>query len=99
MADNGNGNLQPWGSSIGRNNVVQQQNVIFEPTQQNAAAQLAQQILANTNVMLKRFRSLLVKNAGTPSLHLNLFQELTNAKSLMTGATQRHLPIRTLSTR
>jgi hypothetical protein len=93
MADNGNDNPQPGGSSIGCNNVVKQQNINFDPTQQNAAAQLAQQILANTNVMLKQFRSLLVKKARTLSLHLNSSQEMTNAKSLMTRTTQRHLPI------
>jgi hypothetical protein len=37
-------------------------------------AQLAQQILANINVTLKPFLSLLVKTARTPSLHLNSSQ-------------------------
>jgi hypothetical protein len=42
------------GSGIGRNNVVQNQNVIIDPATQNVAAQLAQQILAKTNVTLKQ---------------------------------------------
>ncbi len=40
------------GSGTGR--VVQNQNVIIDPAAQNAAAQLGQQILANTNVTLKQ---------------------------------------------
>ena len=54
MADNSNGNPQAGGSGIVRNNVIQQQKVIIDPTQQNTVAQLAQQILANTNVTLKQ---------------------------------------------
>jgi hypothetical protein len=48
------------GSSLGNNaNVAQnnapvQQNVVVNPAAQQAAAQLAQQILANTNVTLKQ---------------------------------------------
>ena len=74
MADNSNGNPQAEGSGIVRNNVIQQQKVIIDPTQQNTVAQLVQQILANTNVTLKPFLSLLVKTARTPSLHLNSSQ-------------------------
>jgi hypothetical protein len=50
MADGGQ--LVAGGSSA--NNVAQNQNVIVNPVAQNAAAQLAQQILANTNVTLKQ---------------------------------------------
>jgi hypothetical protein len=50
MADN---NAPPaGGSDLGRNKVVQQQNIVVDPAEHNAAAQLAQQILANTNVTL-----------------------------------------------
>jgi hypothetical protein len=39
----------------GQGNVInRQQNIIVDPTAQGAAAQLAQQILANTNVTLKQ---------------------------------------------
>jgi len=41
-------------SGVRRNNMVQQQNIVIYPAAQNAAAQLAQQILANTNVTLKK---------------------------------------------
>ncbi len=34
--------------------MAQNQNVVIDPAAQNAAAQLAQQILANTNVTLKQ---------------------------------------------
>jgi hypothetical protein len=51
MAD---GNPQPGGSCVGCKNVVQQQNVVIDPAAKNAAAQLAQQILANTNITLKQ---------------------------------------------
>jgi len=52
MADN---NAPPaGGSDLGCNKVVQQQNIVVDPAEQNAAAQLAQQILANTNVTLKQ---------------------------------------------
>ncbi len=57
---NGKSNPQPGGSGLGCNNVAQQ----------NAAAQLGQQILANTNVTLKQevikipeFNGSMVKNA------------------------------------
>jgi hypothetical protein len=42
------------GSGSGTGCVVQQQNVVIDPAAQNAAAQLAQQILANTSVTLKQ---------------------------------------------
>jgi hypothetical protein len=55
---NGNGNPTPGGSGLNRGNIVQQQQVqqrvIIDPAQQNAVAQLAQQILANTNMTLKQ---------------------------------------------
>ncbi len=58
MADgnNSNGNLKAGGSGLGHNNVIQQQ-VFVDPAQQNAVAQLTQQIHANTNVTLKQFHS------------------------------------------
>jgi hypothetical protein len=45
---------QPIAGGSGANNVAQKQNVNVNPAAQNAEAQLAQQILANTNVMLKQ---------------------------------------------
>jgi len=42
------------GSGTGRVNVPVQQNVVIDQAAQNAAAQMAQQILANTNVTLKQ---------------------------------------------
>jgi hypothetical protein len=42
------------GFGVGRNNVVQNQNIVIDPAAQNVAAQLAQQILANTNITLKQ---------------------------------------------
>jgi hypothetical protein len=42
------------GSGLGHNNVFRDQNVIINPAAQNATAQLAQQILANTNVTFKQ---------------------------------------------
>jgi hypothetical protein len=53
MANNNPPNLVAGGSRTGRNMVPQNQNVIIDQAAQNAAAQLAQQILANANVMLK----------------------------------------------
>jgi hypothetical protein len=50
MTDNG----QAGGSGAGRNVPVNNQNVVIDQNAQNAAAQMAQQILANTNVMLKQ---------------------------------------------
>jgi len=50
MADGG----QPVAGGSGTNNVAQNQNVIVNPAAQNAAAQLAQPILANTNVAVKQ---------------------------------------------
>jgi hypothetical protein len=52
MADNNPPNPVAGGSGTGRNMVPQNQNIINQAAQ-NAAAQLAQQILANTNVTLK----------------------------------------------
>jgi len=54
MADAPNPNPIAGGSGIGHNNVVQNQNVVIDPAAQNAVAQLAQQILANTNITLKQ---------------------------------------------
>jgi hypothetical protein len=45
---------QPVAGGSGANNVAQNQNVIVNLAAQNAAAQLAQQILANTNVTLQQ---------------------------------------------
>jgi hypothetical protein len=50
---NGNGNPTPGGSGLNQGNIVQQQ-VVIDPAQQNAVAQLAQQILSNTNMTLKQ---------------------------------------------
>ena len=52
--DNGNGNPTPGGSGTGRTVPVQAQNVVIDANAQAAAAQMAQQILANTNVTLKQ---------------------------------------------
>jgi hypothetical protein len=54
MADTGNGNPTAGGSGTGRNVPVQAQNVVIDANAQAAAAQMAQQILANTNVTLKQ---------------------------------------------
>ena len=54
MADTGNGNPTAGGSGAGRNVPVQAQNVVIDANAQAAAAQMAQQILANTNVTLKQ---------------------------------------------
>jgi hypothetical protein len=53
MADAPN-NPVAGGSGAGRNIVPQNQNVVIDQTAQNAAAQMAQQILVNTNVTLKQ---------------------------------------------
>jgi hypothetical protein len=45
---------QPGGSGTGRTLPVNNQNVVIDANAQAAAAQMAQQILANTNVMLKQ---------------------------------------------
>ena len=45
---------QPGGSGTGRTVANTQQNVVIDANAQAAAAQLAQQILANTNVTLKQ---------------------------------------------
>jgi len=47
-------NLIAGGSGTGTGHVIQQQNVMIDQAVQNATAQLAQQILANTNVTLKQ---------------------------------------------
>jgi hypothetical protein len=47
-------NAQAGGSGAGRNVPVNNQNVIINQNAQNVAAQMAQQILANTNVTLKQ---------------------------------------------
>ena len=52
--DTGNGNPTPGGSGTGRTVPVQAQNVVIDANAQAAAAQMAQQILANTNVTLKQ---------------------------------------------
>ncbi len=45
---------QPGGSGTGRTVANTQHNVVIDANAQAAAAQLAQQILANTNVTLKQ---------------------------------------------
>jgi hypothetical protein len=47
-------NAQAGGSGASSNVPVNNQNVIIDANAQNAAAQMAQQILANTNVTLKQ---------------------------------------------
>jgi hypothetical protein len=47
-------NAQAGGSGAGRNVLVNNQNVVIDANAQNAAAQMVQQILANTNVTLKQ---------------------------------------------
>jgi hypothetical protein len=47
-------NTQAGGSGAGRTVPVNNQNVVIAQNAQNAAAQMAQQILANTNVTLKQ---------------------------------------------
>ncbi len=93
MADGG----QPVAGGSGANNVAQNQNVIVNPAVQNAAAQLAQQILANTNVTLKQeIVKIFVyfgKKRRTLSLRRNSFQESMNVKFPMIGMTQLLLPI------
>ncbi len=51
---NGNSNPTAGGSGLNLGHVVQQQEDVIDPAQHNVAAQLAQQILANTNVTLKQ---------------------------------------------
>ena len=90
MADNGNGNPTAGGSGAGRNVPVQAQNVVIDANAQAAAAQMAQQILANTNVTLKqsKFRTSGEKKAKTRLRLHNLWPGSTNVKSQMTGTTQ-----------
>jgi hypothetical protein len=45
---------QPGGSGTSRTVPVQAQNVVIDANAQAAAAQMAQQILANTNITLKQ---------------------------------------------
>ncbi len=45
---------QPGGSGTGRTVANTQQNIVIDANAQAAAAQMAQQILANTNVTLKQ---------------------------------------------
>jgi hypothetical protein len=45
---------QPGGSGTGRTVPVQAQNIVIDANAQAAASQMAQQILANTNVTLKQ---------------------------------------------
>ncbi len=52
--NNGNGNPVSGDSGLNQGNVMQQHQVVIDLAQQNAAAQLAQQILANTSVTLKQ---------------------------------------------
>jgi hypothetical protein len=47
-------NAQAGGSGAGRNVPVNNQNVVINQNAQNAAAKMAQQTLANTNVTLKQ---------------------------------------------
>ena len=47
-------NAQAGGSGAGCNVPVNNQNVVIDQNAQNAATQMAQQILANTNVTLKQ---------------------------------------------
>jgi hypothetical protein len=47
-------NAQAGGSGAGHNVPVNNQNVVIDQNSQNAAAQMAQQILADTNVTLKQ---------------------------------------------
>jgi hypothetical protein len=47
-------NAQAGGSRAGRNVPVNNQNIVIDQAANNAAAQMAQQILANTNVTLKQ---------------------------------------------
>jgi hypothetical protein len=55
MAENNcNGNPIPGGSGLNWGNIVEQQQIVVDPAQQNAPAQLAQQILDNTNATLKQ---------------------------------------------
>jgi hypothetical protein len=92
MADGSNRNPQPGGSGIGRNNVAQQQNVVINLAAQNVAAQLAQQILANTNVTLKqeviKIPEFFVKKPRKLSPPRNSSCVLMNVRFQTTGMTQ-----------
>jgi hypothetical protein len=89
---------QPGGSGIGRNNVAQRQNDVIDPAAskfwptQNVAAQLAQQILANTNVTLKqeviKIPEFFVKKPRKSSLPRNSSRVSMNVRFQTTGMTQ-----------
>ena len=86
-----NPNPVPGGS--GRAGQVVQQQVVVDPAAQNAAAQLAQQILANTNVTLRQEIVKIPEYYGeklkdTVSAE-NLSIGLMNAKFQTTGTTPR----------
>ncbi len=88
---------QPGGSGTGRSVPNTQQNVIIDANAQAAAAKLAQQILANNNVMLKQE---LVKipdfwgEKGKDTVTATQFMAgSTSVKSPMTGTTQLHTQI------
>jgi hypothetical protein len=81
----------PVAGGSGTGCVVQNQNIVIDLAAQNAAAQLAQQILANTNVMLKqeivKIPEYFGKNLRTPAPLRNSSPELMNVKSQTTGTT------------
>ncbi len=54
MAENNPPNSVTGGFGTGRNGVPQNQNIVIDQVEQNLTAQLAQKILANTNVTLKQ---------------------------------------------
>ena len=92
--DNGNGNPTPGGSGTGRTVPVQAQNVVIDANAQAAAAQMAQQILANTNVTLKQELVKIPERKAKTRLRLhNLWPGSTNVKSQTTGTTQPPMPI------
>jgi hypothetical protein len=87
----------PGGSGTGRTVAPQAQNVVIDANAQAAAAQMAQQILANTNVTLKQE---LVKipdfwgEKGKDTVRLrNSWQECTSVKLQMTGTTRQPMRI------
>jgi hypothetical protein len=77
----------PAGGS-GTGHIVQQQNAIIDLAAQNTAAQLAQQILANTNVTLKQ------EVVKTPEFFSEKGKDTVNAQECSTtGTTPPLLPI------
>jgi hypothetical protein len=86
------------GSGTGNNAVVPpvQQNVVVNPAAQQAAAQLAQQILANTNVTLKQEIVKIPEFFGEKGKDTVTAQEFVtesmSVKSQMTGTTPQLLP-------